>query len=34
VKLTAIIYPDTETDWLVAECPEVGTASQSVSVSG
>jgi predicted RNase H-like HicB family nuclease len=28
VKLTAIIYPDSETDWLVAECPEVGTASQ------
>jgi predicted RNase H-like HicB family nuclease len=28
VKLTAIIYPDTETDLLVAECPEIGTASQ------
>jgi len=28
VKLTAIIYPDSDTDWLVAECPEVGTASQ------
>jgi predicted RNase H-like HicB family nuclease len=28
VKLTAIIYPDSETDWLVAECPEIGTASQ------
>lgn len=28
MKLTAIIYPDSETDWLVAECPEVGTASQ------
>ncbi len=28
MKLTAIIYPDTETDWLVAECPELGTASQ------
>ena len=28
MKLTAIIYPDTETDWLVAECPEIGTASQ------
>jgi predicted RNase H-like HicB family nuclease len=24
----AIIYPDSETDWLVAECPEIGTASQ------
>ena len=28
MKLTAVIYPDAETDWLVAECPEVGTASQ------
>lgn len=28
VKLTAVIYPDLETDWLVAECPEIGTASQ------
>jgi predicted RNase H-like HicB family nuclease len=28
VKLTAVIYPDSETDWLVAECPEIGTASQ------
>jgi predicted RNase H-like HicB family nuclease len=28
VKLTAVIYPDPETDWLVAECPEIGTASQ------
>ena len=28
MKLTAIIYPDLETDWLVAECPEIGTASQ------
>ena len=26
--LTAIIYSDSETDWLVAECPEIGTASQ------
>ena len=26
MKLTAIIYPDSETDWLVAECPEIGTA--------
>jgi len=26
--LTATIYPDTETDWVVAECPEIGTASQ------
>ncbi len=28
MKLTAVIYPDSETDWLVAECPEIGTASQ------
>ena len=28
MKLTAVIYPDPETDWLVAECPEIGTASQ------
>jgi predicted RNase H-like HicB family nuclease len=28
MKLTAIIYPDSETDLLVAECPEIGTASQ------
>ena len=28
MTLTAIIYPDTDTDWLVAECPEIGTASQ------
>ena len=28
MTLTAIIYPDSETDLLVAECPEIGTASQ------
>ena len=28
MQLTAIIYPDSDTDWLVAECPETGTASQ------
>ena len=28
MKLTAVIYPDSGTDWLVAECPEIGTASQ------
>jgi predicted RNase H-like HicB family nuclease len=28
MKLTAIVYPDSDTDWLVAECPEIGTASQ------
>jgi len=26
--LTAVIYPDEQTDWLVAECPELGVASQ------
>jgi predicted RNase H-like HicB family nuclease len=31
MKLTAVIYPDSETDWLVAECPEIGTASQGHS---
>ncbi len=25
---TAIIYPDSETNLLVAECPELGSASQ------
>jgi predicted RNase H-like HicB family nuclease len=28
MTLTAIIYADSETDWLVAECLEIGTASQ------
>ena len=28
MQLTAIIYPDSDTDRLVAECPETGTASQ------
>lgn len=28
MKLTAVIYPDSETDWLAAECLEIGTASQ------
>ncbi len=28
MTLTAIIYPDTDTKLLVAECPEIGTASQ------
>jgi hypothetical protein len=28
MKLTAIIHPDSETDLLVAECSEIGTASQ------
>jgi predicted RNase H-like HicB family nuclease len=26
MKLTAIIFPDSQTDWLVAECPQIGTA--------
>jgi len=28
ITLTAIIYPDEQTNLLVAECPEIGTASQ------
>ena len=28
MQLTAIIYHDTDTGLLVAECPEIGTASQ------
>jgi len=28
MKLTAIIYSDSDSEWLVAECPEIGTASQ------
>ncbi len=28
MKLSAVIYPDSETNWLVAECPEISTASQ------
>ena len=28
MKLTAVIYPDSDTDLFVAECPEIGTASQ------
>lgn len=28
MKFTAVIYPDEQTDLLVAECPEVGTVSQ------
>jgi predicted RNase H-like HicB family nuclease len=31
MTLTAVIYPDTATDLLVAECPEIGTASQGYS---
>lgn len=28
MNLTAIIYPDDQTNLLVAECPELGVASQ------
>jgi predicted RNase H-like HicB family nuclease len=28
MKFTAVIYSDSETDLFVAECPEIGTASQ------
>lgn len=31
MTLTAIIYPDVETGLLVAECPEIGTASQGTT---
>jgi predicted RNase H-like HicB family nuclease len=27
-KIDGHHFPDSETDWLVAECPEIGTASQ------
>ena len=30
--LTAVIYPDAETDWLVAQNPETGTTTQGKSV--
>lgn len=30
--LTAIIYPDEESDWLVAHNPETGTTSQGKTV--
>ena len=29
ITLTAIIYPDEQTDWLVAKCSESGAASQA-----
>ena len=28
IQLTAVIYPDDQTDLLVSECPELGVASQ------
>ena len=30
--LSAIIYPDPESDWLVAQNPETGTTTQGKSV--
>ena len=30
--LTAVIYPDTDSDWLVAQNPETGTTTQGKSV--
>lgn len=32
MTLTAIIYPDAETDWLVAHNPETGTTTQGKTV--
>jgi predicted RNase H-like HicB family nuclease len=31
-KLTAVIYPDVESDWLVAYNPETGTTTQGKTV--
>ncbi len=31
MKLTAVIYPDSQTALYVAECPEIGTASQGTT---
>lgn len=28
IQLTAVIYPDDQTELLVSECPELGVASQ------
>ena len=30
--LTAVIYPDAESDWLVAQNPETGTTTQGKTV--
>ena len=30
-KLSAVIYPDTESDWLIAYNPETGTTTQGKS---
>jgi predicted RNase H-like HicB family nuclease len=32
MTLTAIIYPDAESDWLVAQNPETGTTTQGKTV--
>jgi len=32
MTLTAIIYPDSESDWLVAQNPETGTTTQGKTV--
>lgn len=31
LKLNAVIYPDTENDWLIAYNPETGTTTQGKS---
>jgi len=33
-SLTAIIYPDAESDWLVAHNPETGTTTQGKTFEG
>jgi len=32
ITLTAVIYPDEESDWLVAHNPETGTTTQGKTV--
>lgn len=32
MTLTAVIYPDSESDWLVAHNPETGTTTQGKTV--
>jgi len=32
-KLTAVIYPDSDSDWLVAFNPETGTTTQGKNVA-
>ncbi len=31
IQLTAVIYPDDQTELLVSECPELGVASQGTT---